>query len=282
MIRGVGVAVVGLALVWLGYRLFVLQPSNERNWEYGMDVLPHVTLHGSVVHVSHLRDYRWSENGPVSSDYLERSFDVDHLERVWFVEEPFTIAPFQFFDGVAHTYFVFDFKDQPPVAVSVESRREHGQGYDPARGLVNEYELIYVWGTEQDVTGRRAVLERNQLYMYPLVGSMDTARSLFLDLAMTTQQLETQPRFYNTFSSNCTNELAKAANRAEPGAIPLNIALVFPGYSDRVLYDAGYLPRDAPLETLRQRYAIRELVTETIDRPDFSDQLRLRLGQEPI
>ena len=39
---------------------------------------------------------------------------------VRFVEEPFTIAPFSSFKGVAHTYFVFDFQGQPPVAVSVE------------------------------------------------------------------------------------------------------------------------------------------------------------------
>ncbi len=36
------------------------------------------------------------------------------------------MAPFCGFEGVAHTYFVLDFQDEPPVPASVESRRERG------------------------------------------------------------------------------------------------------------------------------------------------------------
>jgi hypothetical protein len=203
---------------------------------------------------------------------------VRRLERVWFVKEPFTMPLLQGFAGVAHTYFVFDFQDQPPVAVSVETRRERGEGYDALRGLINEYELIYIWGTERDLTGRRAVVEKSQLYMYPLVGSMDSARRLFLNLAEVSRELETRPRFYNTFTSNCTNELAKAANQAQPGAIPPRLALIFPGYSDGLLNDLGFIPNDARLETVRQRYAVTKAVAALIDQPDFSQLLRLRLN----
>jgi len=278
LVRRIALGLFLLVLLWLGYRLIVLQPSNQRDWEYGMETLPHITIDGGVVQVQHVRDFRWSADGPQSSEYVDRSFDVQQLERVWFVQEPFTIAPFYGFNGVAHTYFVFDFRDQAPVAISVESRRERGESYDSIRGLFNEYELIYIWGTEQDLTGSRAVLEKNQLYMYPLVGSIDSARRLFLDLADVSQQLETKPRFYNTFSSNCTNELAKVANEAQPGAIPPNIALIFPGYADSLLYDLGFIPNDAPLDAVRQRYAITDTVVATVDQPDFSRLLRLRLN----
>jgi hypothetical protein len=213
----------------LSYRFLILQPTNQADWEYGMTTLPHITIDGEVVRVQQERDFRWSTDGPLSSEYVDRTYDVTRLQQVWFVEEPFTIKPFYAFTGVAHTYFVFDFQDQPPVVVSVEARRKFGQGYDAVRGLFNEYELIYIWGTEQDVTGRRAVLEKNQLYMYPVVGATDSGQRLFLDLAETSRQLETRPRFYNTLTSNCTNELAKVANQAQPGAIPPNIGLVFPG-----------------------------------------------------
>ncbi|HEX8967937.1 MAG TPA: DUF4105 domain-containing protein [Chloroflexota bacterium] len=266
-----------LVLLWLGYRFLVVQPSNQRDWEYGMETLPHIAIDGDLVHVQHVRDFHWSADGSSSAEYVDRSFDVQRLERVWFVEEPFSMAPFSGFEGVAHTYFVFDFQDESPVAISVESRRERGQGYDSIHGLFNEYELIYIWGTEQDLTGRRAVLEKNQLYMFPLVGSMDSARKLFLDLAEVSRQLETQPRFYNTLTSNCTNELAKVANQAQPGTIPPNIALIFPGYADNLLYDLGLIPNDAPLDTIRQRYAITDVVKATIDQPDFSRLLRLSL-----
>jgi hypothetical protein len=269
---------LGLALLWLGYRFFVLQPSNNRDWEYGIEVLPHITIDGNVVTAQHERDFRWSADGPVSSDYVDRSFELDRLERVWFVEEPFPVAPIKDFKGMAHTYFVFDFQDQSPVAISVESRRRRGQAYDVVRGTFNEYELMYVWSSEQDATGRRAVLENRQLYMYPVVGSMDSARRLFMQLAEESAQLETHPRFYNSLTSNCTNELAKAANKAQPGAIPPNIALIFPGYADRELYDLRLIPADAPFETIRARYAVTVTVKESLDQPDFSRLLRSHLN----
>jgi hypothetical protein len=101
---------------------------------------------------------------------------------------------------------------------------------------------------------------------------------LFLNVAEESRELKTRPRFYNTFTSNCTNELAIAANQAQPGAIPPHLALMLPGYSDGLLYDLGFIPSDASLETVRQRYAITDAVTALIDQPDFSRLLRLRLN----
>jgi hypothetical protein len=281
--RTVGVLVLALAvlaLLWVGYRLIVVQPTNLRDWEFGMETLPHLTIDGDQVSAQHVRDFHWGVDGSASAEYVDRTFDVQKLERVWFVEEPFTIPPFDGFKGAAHTYFVFDFQDQPPVAISVEARRARGQGYDAVSGLFNTYELIYVWGTERDLTGRRAVVEKNQLYMYPVSGSIDSARRLFLVLAAESRGLETQPRFYNSLTSNCTNELAKEANRAQRGAIPLNIGLFMPGYADHFLYDRGFIPHDAPFESVRQRYAITDFVAAHVDQPDFSQQLRQHLNVE--
>jgi hypothetical protein len=278
VVLGLVAALVALALLWVGYRLIVLQPSNQRDWEFGMETLPHVTIDGNQISVQHVRDFHWGADGSVAPVYVDRSFDLDDLERVWFVEEPFTIPPFYGFSGIAHTYFVFDFKGQAPVAISVEARRAKGQTYDAVSGLFNSYELIYVWGTEQDLTGRRAVVEKNPLYMYPVSGSIDSGRNLFHDLAAESQGLETQPRFYNSLTSNCTNELAKEANRAQPGAIPLNIGLFLPGYADRFLYERGFIPHDAPFETVRQRYSVADFVAANVDQPDFSEQLRQHLN----
>jgi hypothetical protein len=281
--RAVGrlvLALAVLALLWVGYRLILVQPTNQRDWEFGMETLPHVTVDGDQVSVQHVRDFHWGADGSASPAYVDRTFDLQQLERVWFVEEPFTIAPFYGFTGVAHTYFVFDFAGQAPVAISVEARRARGQAYDALSGLFNTYELIYVWGTEQDLSGRRALVDRNQLYMYPVSGSIDSARRLFLDLAAESSGLETQPRFYNSVTSNCTNELAKEANRAQPGAIPLNIGLFLPGYADHFLYERGFIPHDAPFESVRQRYAITDFVAANVDQPDFSQQLRRHLNVE--
>src|SRR5829696_5496030 len=116
MIRVFVLGAAVLAVLWLGYRLVALQPSNERDWEYGVDTLPHITMNGDVVNVQRVRDFDWTADRPRPSGYVDQSFDVRRLERVWFVAEPFTLAPFYGVEAVAHTYFVFDFEDQPPVA----------------------------------------------------------------------------------------------------------------------------------------------------------------------
>ncbi len=74
--------VLALALLWLGYRFTVPQPSNQRDWEYGMETLPHITVDGDLVSAEHVRDFSWPADGTPSSNYLDRTFDVAHLQRV--------------------------------------------------------------------------------------------------------------------------------------------------------------------------------------------------------
>lgn len=47
-----------MLVLWLVYRLAMLQPSNERDWEYGMATLPHITITGDRVDIQHVRDFR--------------------------------------------------------------------------------------------------------------------------------------------------------------------------------------------------------------------------------
>ncbi len=269
-----------LSLIFASIYFFILlQPSNNRNWEFGFQTLPNVIISGNNVTIKKLRDYSFTENN-VTEKYTDQTVDVSQLERVWFVVEPFTIKPFTNFKGVAHTYFVFDFKDHSPIVVSVEARREKGEKYDAWIGLLNQYELIYVWGTETDETIRRVVIEHNQLYMYPLTISTESAQKLFLEVASSTHDLENHPRFYNTFLSNCTNELAKAANKVKPNSVPLNIALFLPGYSEQELYKLGYIPNQQPLDQIKQSYYISDYVKQLYADPDFSQKLREKLLAE--
>ena len=48
-VRRVALLVTLAAVLWLGYRWIVLQPTNQRDWEYGMDVLAHVTIDGDTL-----------------------------------------------------------------------------------------------------------------------------------------------------------------------------------------------------------------------------------------
>jgi hypothetical protein len=263
-----------IAFVSSLYFFVLLKPSNDRDWEVGFERLPKVEINGNTIKISEIKDSVFLENNQSEIRYLERSFDLNKLERTWFVVEPFVVKPFTNFEGVAHTYFVFDFTDQDPIVVSVEARREKGEKYDSWWGALNQYELIYTWGTEQNQTVRRVILENNKLFMYPLNISRENGQKLFLQMAKTTDDLETTPRFYNTFLSNCTNELAKNANAAVPNTIPENRALYFPGYSDEELYKLNLLPQNLPLEELSQKVNITEDTKTLAKDKNFSKKLR--------
>jgi hypothetical protein len=238
-----------------------------------MEFLPDITISDSSIVVDKVRDFDYASG---SFNYTARTLDVNAITNVWFVQEPFDIEPFRF-KGIAHTYFVFDFAEQAPVAISVEARREKDEAYNAGRGLLNQYEMIYIWGAEEDLTVRRAVLGGNHLYMYPLTMSTTAAQQLFLQLAHASQQLEAHPRFYNTLTSNCTNELARVANTMQPGAIPRDIALIFPGFADELLYKLGFIRNDVSLAELRERYYISDFVKRSYEEEEVSGLLRANL-----
>jgi hypothetical protein len=278
-LKRLGQLILILIGIFLFYTYFLTNPSNEKDWIYGMETLPHIEMNGDKVSIKNVRNFHYTskEDNNLELNYLNREVNINDLEKAWLVVEPFYIKPFTNFGGVAHTYFVFDFKNSEPIAVSVEARREKRETYDAWVGLLNRFELIYIWGTESDETVRRVISENNPLYMYPLTTSQETAKKLFLQLAQTTKELEKNPRFYNTFTSNCTNELAENVNKIKSGTIPTNRALFLPGYADEELYKLGFIPNNKPLEDIQKQYFISDHVQKYYLEKDFSQKLRAEL-----
>ncbi|HRN70254.1 MAG TPA: DUF4105 domain-containing protein [Candidatus Woesebacteria bacterium] len=270
-------AAICLLVFYLVYIFAFLQPQNDRNWEVGFEKLPHIDINNDQVTITNVRDYKYKPGRFVSAGYINRQVDISKLKQVWFVVEPFEGFPLIKFDGIAHTYFVFDFEDQKPIVISVEARREKEEKFGLFSGMLNKFELMYVWGTEEDLTQRRVLIEDNSLYMYPLTISQEQVQRLFLQLAKTTQELETKPRFYNSLFSNCTNELAKNANTSKPGTIPYNLTWFFPGLAPQLLYKLQFIPTDKPLKEISKQYYISDLVKQYYNKPDFSTLLRQNL-----
>ena len=267
-----------LVLCWLLFAYVVRQPSNDRDWEFGFERTASVEASSGVVTLHNVRDYEVTDDGGVEPRFVDRVVDLGDVEGAWFLYEPFRAFPFDF-RGIAHTYFVFDVHDAPPIGLSVEARRERNEPFSAWSGLFNQYELTYIWATEEDLTIKRVMVEHNDVYMFPLLISPGAARGLLDQLARTSAELEHTPRFYNTLVSNCTNELALAANSARPGAIPLSVAWVLPGYSIDDLHALGFIPHDRPLPEVERQYRISDTVRRIHRDPDFSAKLRASLGR---
>ncbi|HYD93172.1 MAG TPA: DUF4105 domain-containing protein [Candidatus Paceibacterota bacterium] len=270
MIRTI-VAFLVLALVTGGVLVVLFrQPSNEKTWKDYLAVPTNVTFSedGESVTLSSVRDWTYNEEEAVSRTYVDRTYDLGSVSGLWFVVEPFPDMP-----SFGHTLLVFEFTDAPPIAFSVEALLEEGENYSAWKGLFNEYELAYTWGTERDFLTRRAVMLGHEIYRYQLAVSPEVAREVFVSFLKGTQTLAERPVFYNTLLHNCTNELAHLINERTPGALPWDWSRVFTGTADQYLYKLGYITGSSFKEA-QAAARITERVRELSLDPAFSEKLR--------
>ncbi len=230
---------------------FLKKPSLNKNWTDDAKILPDVTINTSTIEVKNIRDWRYEQGKIILNNFYNETFDLNKIEKAYFL-----LNPFGKWEGVGHTFFLFEFSDGKTVSVSVEARRSEGVDYSAIKGLFNNYEMWYTWGSAADLFSRRAIYHNEDLYMYPLLITPQTVRGIFEDLAKTTESLETKAQFYNTVNSNCTNVLADSANRINKGAIPWTWARIFTGYADNKLYDLKLIPNDKPFQEIFDRSRI--------------------------
>ena len=81
---------------------------------------------------------------------------------------------------VGHTFLSFIFDNAPPLSISIETRPEVGEGFDPLASLFKQFELIYVVGDERDLVGVRTNHRQETVYLYRLNTSAEDARRLLL------------------------------------------------------------------------------------------------------
>ena len=261
---------IALIIILLLEVLYVVlkQPSLDRDWTDDSQILPDVTINEDIVNVKNLRDWRYKEGETISRDYYEDNFDLNKIENTYFL-----LNPFGKWEGVGHGFFLFEFENNQNIAVSVEARRENEEKFGAVRGLFNNFELWYAWGSAADLFTRRAVFHNEDLYIYKLLIKPETSAQLFLELAKQTETLETEPRFYNTVTANCTNILADVSNEINPGSIPWNWARIFTGFSDDKLYELGLISNEKSFEkTFEEAQIDLDIKEITTDRNEYSKE----------
>lgn len=246
------------------------RPSHDRAWRTEQAMLPRVTIEDSLVHVRGVRDFTYRSKTDFTPAYRDRTYDLDRIERVWFGLTPFHPD----WRGPAHSFLSFQFADSQFVAVSVEARRETHEQYSIWKGVLRQYELIYVIGEERDLVGVRTVALNEPVHLYPMRATPEQVRALFLGMMQRAQQVEQRPEFYNLFTNNCTTNILDPVNAIATKKIPFGLEVIFPGYSDRLAHQRGLIDTDLPLEQARARFLVNERAREAIAHPDFSVRIR--------
>ena len=205
----------------------------------------------------------------MDAGYYDADYDLSQLKKVYFIVEPFSD-----FKGPAHTFLSFEFEGGKYVAVSVEARKSKGQSYHPVKGLLKQYELMYVIADENDVVKLRTNYRKDKVYMFPVRVSQDKARTLFTDILLRAEKLRHEPEFYNSIFSTCTTNLVDHVNKITPKKIPFSYKYLLPAYSDELAFDLGIIDTDLTLEQAKAKYQINERAEKYPADNEFSRKIR--------
>lgn len=229
-------AVLVIGGLWLNWQL--AKPSHDRDWRADYARLPTVTRGSDGVTLNNIRNWSYAPDGtPTVQEWITRKIDPEALTQSYFVVEPFGG-----YKAIAHTMLAFAFDNGETYVVSIEARREKGEVYDALKAAIFPiFEFMFVWTTERDMYGNSEFMAKDQLYLYPLAIPLSHQKAVLKAMIDETEALVAEPRWYNTLFSNCTNVLARAVNKVAPGALPLDISWVLPGYADEFLYENGFL-----------------------------------------
>ncbi|WP_271529455.1 Lnb N-terminal periplasmic domain-containing protein [Bradyrhizobium sp. CCBAU 25338] len=247
-----------------------IPPSHDRHWRPEVAVMPRAAIDGDRVRLTGVRNFDYRSRSDLTVRYEEREVSLSHLIALDFYVSYFTEGP------VGHTFVSFVFDNAPPLAISIETRPEVGEGFAPVASLFKQFELIYVVGEERDVVGVRTNHRHEPVYLYRLNTSADDARRLLTIYLTRINELADQPEFYHLLTNSCTINIVRYANAAGRRG-RFDIRHLFNGLIDSYLYHSGRIEATLPFDELRRGSLINEAAQAADGAADFSQQIRLSL-----
>jgi hypothetical protein len=177
---------------------------------------------------------------------------------------------------VGHAFLSFIFDNALPLSISIETRPEVGEGFNPVASLFKQFELIYVVGDERDLVRVRTNFRKETVFLYRLNASPDNARRLLMVYLKRINELADRPEFYHLLSNSCTINIIRYLNAAGRRG-RFDIRHLLNGLIDSYLYHSGRIDTTLPFDELRRRSQINEAAQAADDASDFSERIRASL-----
>lgn len=246
------------------------KPSNDRSWIAREAKTAWAEIDGELLTVHNVRNTRYRTEEDCDVRWETRTYDLRDLKAVWFVLSQFQRVPL-----AAHTFVSFEFEDDTYLAISIEGRKEVGEGYGIFGGLFRQYETMYIAGDERDLIGLRTHVRGDTVYLYPMRSTEAGRRAFLLDMVRRMNELHEEPVFYNTLFDTCTTGLHEHLNHVRREPFPLSYEILVSGLSDRRAHKLGLIDTDLPFAETRARHEI-DPASASRDAEDFSVRIRGR------
>jgi hypothetical protein len=247
-----------------------IEPRNDCDWLTEVARTPRVTLADETITFHDVRNFDYRSETDFTPAWYDRSYRLDRLEGVdlWSV---YWMGP-----AIAHLMVSFDFGIDGKLAISIEARKEKGEGYSSVLGFFRHYELAFIVADERDVVRLRTNHRKNPpeaVYRYRLKGSPEMAQHFLLSYAQRINAVAERPEFYNTLTTNCTNTIWSLAE-VNPGRVPFSWKVLVSGYAAEYLYGQGRLDRSVSFDELTRRGHVNARAQAADQAPDFSERIR--------
>jgi hypothetical protein len=262
-----------LAAAFLGVVVwFICIPArHDRPWRPEMSVMPRAIIDGDRVRITDVRNFQYRSRDDFTVRYEPREFYLSRVSSLDLFISYWRPGP------VAHTFVSFNFDDgTPPLCISIETRREIGEGFAPVASMFKQFELIYIVGDERDLVGSRAAHRDEEVYLYRIIAPREGVRRLLGYYLERINELADRPEWYHLLKNSCTVNIFRYANAAgREGSF--DIRHLLNGWVDRYLYAAGRVDTTLPFDELRSRSRITEAARAAEHKPDFSHRIRLTI-----
>jgi hypothetical protein len=257
-----------VVVIWYG----LIPPSNDRPWRPEVERPPRALIDGDQVRFLNYRHFQYRSRDDFDIRYEEREVDLSRLESMDFYISYWRVGP------VAHTFLSFNFDDgSPPVCISIETRPEVGEGFDPLASLFKQFELIYVVGDERDLVRVRTDYRREQVFLYRLRAPPEAARALFQVYLERINSLADRPEWYHLLKDNCTINVIRYSRKVGGPHRRFELKHYLNGLIDAYLHRLGILNTQFTFPELRQRSQINDAARAAGDVEDFSSRIRQTL-----
>jgi hypothetical protein len=248
----------------------LMPPSNSRNWQPDVALLPWADIDGNRVTIHNIRNCDYRNETDYTVHHYDKTFDLAKLKSID-LSLIYWGSPY-----IAHTMLSFGFEGDGFVCFSVETRKEAGEEYSTLKGFFRQYELTYVIADERDLIRLRTNYRGEQVYLYRLNESAGLVRKVFLDYLRKVNSLKDRPEWYNALTDNCTDSIRSHKAPYNPDA-RLDWRIIINGFIDEMLYERKAVDTSLPFPELKKRSLINERAKGLDKSPDFSHLIRVGL-----
>ncbi len=245
-----------------------IEPDPDVIWQIHWKKKPQVIWHNhDVFSIKNLRDFNYRSVDDFDFIYRTAEYDISKLTGM-----DLGVAHWDNMENVGHTLLSFNFCGGRHLALSAETRLPFGMEQGALPGIYKQYEIHYIWATEDDILKLRSQYRKDVLYLYRTNATKEQAEKILRHLLMYTDRIYARPEFYNTLTENCTTSLLPAVRKAVP-ELGFDYRMILNGRSDEMAFEKGFLAHREG-ETFQQLKKRREVSQYVKGLSSYSDEIR--------